>query len=293
MHRLMPAAAAVMVSIGTLASCSNKDKEKLAQEEAINAATREELAQAVSQRDELLQLVNEINGDMAQVKQIEGVLSNSVYMEGDMPSQREQLRADLASLQKTLRERRERLAELEEKLKKSNLDNGNLNATINSLRQQIDSQTAEINNLTASLNEAKQKIGALTTTVDSLTTTVSTVTDERNQAEQMSENLSNELNTCYYVFASKKELKEHKIIETGFLRKTKILAGDFEKDFFTMADKRNLTRLPLHSKKAKILTNQPSGSYKLEKEDEQMVLTITDPESFWSLSNYLVIEVDK
>lgn len=293
MYRLMPAAAAVLVSIGAFTSCSNKDKEKLAQEQAINAATKEELAQAVSQRDELLQLVNEINGDMAQVKQIEGVLSNSVYMEGDMPSQREQLRADLASIQKTLRDRRERLAQLEEKLKKSNLDNNNLSATINSLRQQIDSQTAEISSLTARLNEAQQKIGVLSTTVDSLTTTVTTVTDERNQAEQMSENLSNELNTCYYVFASKKELKEHKIIETGFLRKTKILAGDFEKDFFTMADKRNLTRLPLHSKKAKILTNQPSGSYRLEKENDQMVLTITNPESFWSLSNYLVIEVDK
>lgn len=293
LHRIMPAAMAVIIAAGTMVSCSNKDKEKLAQEEAINAATREELAQAVSQRDELLQLVNEINGDMAQVKEIEGVLSSSVYMEGDMPTQREQLRADLASIQKTLKERRERLAQLEAQLKKSNLDNNSLTATINSLRQQIDSQTAEINNLTASLNTARAEIGKLSTTVDSLSTTVTSVTDERNQAEKRSEELDNELNTCYYAYGSKNELKQHKIIETGFLRKTKILKGEFDQSFFTTADKRQLSRLPLHAKKAKILTNQPSGSYTLEKVDNQMVLVITNPDAFWSLSNYLVIETDK
>ncbi len=292
-HRIIPVAMSMLVAAGTMVSCSNKDKERLAQEEAINAATREELAQAVNQRDELLQLVNEINGDMAQVKEIEGVLSSSVYMEGDMPTQRDQLRADLASLQKTLKDRRERLAELEAKLKKSNLDNNNLTATINSLRQQIDSQTEEINTLTANLNSARAEIGKLSTTVDSLSTTVTNVTGELTQAEERSQQLDAELNECYYVFASKKELKEHKIIETGFLRKTKILKGDFDQNFFTTADKRNLSRLPLHAKKAKILTNQPAGSYSLEKVDDQMVLVITNPDSFWSLSNYLVIEIDK
>ncbi len=293
MQCIMPAAAAALLAICSLASCSNKDKEKLAQDEAINAATREELAQALNQRDELLQLVNEINDDMVRIKDIEGVLSSSVYMEGDMPTQREQLRADLASIQKTLKDHRDRLTVLEEKLRKSNLDNNNLTATINNLRQQIDEQAAEINTLTANLNEARTQIGQLSSAVDSLSNTVNAVTDARNQAEQRSENLINEMNTCYYACGSKKELKEHKIIETGFLRKTKIMKGEFEKDFFTMADKRKLTRLPLHAKKAKILTNQPSGSYKLEKEDGLMVLTISDPESFWSLSNYLVIEIDK
>lgn len=292
-NRIMAGAGALFIAATSLTSCSNEAKEKLAREEALNAATREELAQAVSQRDELLELVNEINSDMAQVKDIEGVLSNSVYMNGEVLSQREQLRADLASLQKTLKDRRERLAQLEAKLKQSNIENSNLTATINSLRNQIDTQSAEIDRLTQSLSEAKAQIGQLTSTVDSLNTTVANVSDARDRAEQQSENLQNELNTCYYVFASKKELKEHKIIETGFLRKTKIMQGDFEKDFFTVADKRNLSTLPLHAKKAKILTNQPAGSYVLDKVDGLMVLYITNPDAFWSLSNFLVIEIDK
>lgn len=275
-------------------SCTNKENaEKLAQQEAVNAATREELAQAVNQRDELLSLVTEINNDIARIRDVEGVMAQSVYMQGDMPTQQEQLKADLASIQRTLQERREKLAQLEDQLRRSNLNNSNLTATINSLREQIDAKDAEIKRLNDQLSAAIGKIGTLTNQVDSLNTTVATANDARYEAEQVSENLANELNTCYYAVGSKKELKENKIIETGFLRKTKIMRGDFDKDFFTEADKRTLTRLPLHTKKEpKILTNQPVGSYTLAKENDQYVLTITNPADFWSLSNYLVVEVN-
>lgn len=291
--KVAPAAAASIIVMSTF-SCSNKETaEKLARQEAVNAATREELAEAVSQRDELIALVGEINDDMARIRDVEGVMANTVYMEGDMPTKREQLRADLASIQRTLLERRERLAQLEEQLKRSNLNNTNLTATINSLREQIDAKDSEIQRLNTELSQANRTIGSLTSRVDSLNTSVAEANDARYEAEQVSENLTNELNTCFYAVGSKKELKENKIIETGFLRKTKIMRGDFDKNFFSEADKRTLTRLPLHTKKSpKILTNQPVGSYTIDKENGQYVLNINDPTEFWSLSNYLVIEVD-
>lgn len=291
--KVAPAAAASIIVMSTF-SCSNKETaEKLARQEAVNAATREELAEAVSQRDELIALVGEINDDMARIRDVEGVMANTVYMEGDMPTKREQLRADLASIQRTLLERRERLAQLEEQLKRSNLNNSNLTATINSLREQIDAKDSEIQRLNTELSQANRTIGSLTSRVDSLNTSVAEANDARYEAEQVSENLTNELNTCFYAVGSKKELKENKIIETGFLRKTKIMRGDFDKNFFSEADKRTLTRLPLHTKKSpKILTNQPVGSYTIDKENGQYVLNINDPTEFWSLSNYLVIEVD-
>ena len=36
-------------------------------------------------------------------------------------------------------------------------------------------------------------------------------------------------------------MKKYNIIETSFLRKTKIMEGDFEKSYFTKADKRTLS----------------------------------------------------
>ena len=280
-----------MVGALALTGCNgNKNQENA--DDARSLASREELAQAVADRDQLLSLVNDINQGMEQIKQLENILSVSNNIPGETLSQREQVQSDIAAIQKALQDRREKLEALEKKLSKSSSENSNLRKTIAGLRAQIDSQTEEIALLKGNLGEAQMKIGELDAAVDSLKTTVTAVTDERNQAQEESVMLANELNTCYYAIGSKSELKERKIIETGFLRKTKLLKGDFDQNFFTTADKRTLSRIALHSKKAEILTNQPSGSYIINDDNGQKVLVITNPDAFWSLSNYLVVKID-
>ena len=103
--------------------------------------------------------------------------------------------------------------------------------------------------------------------------------------------LANQLNECYYVVGSKKELKQHKIIETGFLRHTKVMEGDFATNYFTKADKRTLSVIPLHNSKAQVLSKHPAGSYTITDEGGQKVLKILNPTRFWELSNYLVVKV--
>ena len=280
----------LIVAVGLTACDSGKSKK--AEEEVLAQATREELATAVADRDQLLSLVNEINQGMDQIKQLENILTVSNNIPGETTTQREQIQSDIAAIQKELQYLREKLAELENKLANSNQNNNTLRKTITSLRAQIDSQTAEIASLRDNLGQAKQRIGQLDAVVDSLNTTVSSVTDERNIAQEESVNLANELNTCYYAIGSKAELKDRHIIETGFLRKTKLLKGDFDQTFFTTADKRTLSRIALHSKKAEIMTNQPEGSYVIDDDNGQKILVITNPDAFWSLSNYLVIKID-
>lgn len=283
----------LLVTASLLVSCKDKAaEEEAARQQALQDATRQELATAVNDRDQLLSLVNEISTGMDQIKRLENILTVSDGIAGETASQRAQIEADIAAIQATLQQRREQLADLEARLKKSNLNNKNLQATIETLRSQIDSQAAEIETLRANLADAQTRIGTLTTAVDSLNTTVATVTDERNIAQQEAVDVTNELNTCYYVAASKGELKAHKILETGFLRKSKLLKGDFDQSFFVTADKRTLTSIALHTNKAKVLTNQPEGSYRIVDENGQKVLRILDPVAFWSLSNYLVIQID-
>lgn len=275
-----------------LSACHSKSDDQQAQEQALQEASKQELAAAVADRDQLLSLVNEISSGMDQIKQLENILTVTNGMKGETASQRAQIQADIAAIQQTLQQRREQLADLEAKLNKSNINNANLKKTIETLRTQINSQSAEIENLRANLESANKTIGTLTASVDSLNTTVTTVTGERDAAQEESTQLTNELNTCYYVAASNKELKEHRIIESGFLRKTKLMKGDFDQSFFQVGDKRTLTSLPLHSKKAQVLSNQPAASYSIVDEGGQKVLKITNPDLFWSLSNYLVIKID-
>lgn len=267
-----------------LSACNQKNETEEAHKQAIADASKVELQNAVADRDQLFLLVNEISQGMDQIKDLENILTVNANAGGETPSQREQIQADIASIQKALQERREKLAELEKKLNNSTLTNNNLRSTIATLRNQIDTQSNEIESLKTNLTAAKARIGELNTAVDSLNTTVTTVTAQKDEAEQQSVDLANELNTCFYAVGSKKELKDNEIIETGFLRKTKIMEGDFDRNFFTTADKRTLTTIPLHSDKAKVLTNQPESSYVIEDVDGQKVLRITNPASFWSLS---------
>lgn len=275
-----------------LSACNQKNETEEAHKQAIADASKVELQNAVADRDQLFLLVNEISQGMDQIKDLENILTVNANAGGETPSQREQIQADIASIQKALQERREKLAELEKKLNNSTLTNNNLRSTIATLRNQIDTQSNEIESLKTNLTAAKARIGELNTAVDSLNTIVTTVTAQKDEAEQQSVDLANELNTCFYAVGSKKELKDNEIIETGFLRKTKIMEGDFDRNFFTTADKRTLTTIPLHSDKAKVLTNQPESSYVIEDMDGQKVLRITNPASFWSLSNYLVVQIN-
>ena len=279
------------ISALVLGACNSKEKEEEArQREALAAATTQQLQEAVSDRDQLLSLVTEISGGMEQIKQLENILTVNAGQE--TTSQREQIRQDIAAIQKTLQERRERLAELEKKLSNSSLTNSKLNSTIAALRSQIDSQTQEIAALRANLDEATAKIGELDATVEDLNEAVTRVNAAKDSTEIRNNELTNELNMCFYAIGSKKELKENKILETGFLRKSKLLKGDFDRDFFTIADKRTLTTIDLNSDKAKVLTNQPADSYTITEANSHKVLRITNPATFWSLSNYLVVQID-
>lgn len=278
--------------IAILASCGKQEEQEGVTEQQLQDATHQELEAAVADRDQLLSLVNEISSGMAEIKRLENIMTVSNSVNGETPSQRAQIEADIAAIQQTLQQRREQLEKLERRLQQSSLNNRNLQQTIETLRAQIDSQSAEIESLRASLEDAHRQIGELNTTVDSLNTTVSTVTSQRDQAQAETQDLANEMNTCYYVIASKKELKDHKIIESGFLRKTKIMQGEFDQSFFVTADRRTLHTIALHSKKAKMLTNHPAGSYQIVEQNGQKVLKITNPDQFWSLSNYLVIQID-
>lgn len=272
---------AVLISCG---GNNERDKQSLAE------ISKQELATALNERDQLLSLVKEVSAGLNEIKQLENIMTIAANQPSENPGQKTQILADIASLKEKIQQRKEQLNELENKLQKSTINNKELQETIEAIRTQIDSQMEEIESLKQQLTAANEHIGALNNAVDSLNTTVTTVTGERNAAQEASVKLENELNTCFYVIATKSELKKHHIIESGFLRKTKIMKGDFDKGFFVSSDKRTLYTLPLNATKVKVLSNHPEKSYEILDENGQKTIKITNPDEFWSLSNYLVIQ---
>ncbi len=270
------------------------DSKKNTYEGAGHAPTASDSLQvALANQDSLLNLVSDISEGMAQIKQLENILASTGDLTTESKDRRQQIRDDMMAIQQTLQQRRERLAELEKRLNVSDSNNKTLQRTIETLKKQIADQEGTIEGLRGELAQANINIERLTATTDSLNTAVKDVTEAKDMAQEEAVKLTNELNTCYYVVGSNKELKEAKIIEGGFLRKTKVLPEDFQVNAFLKADKRTLTTIPLHSKKGKVMTQQPKNSYQIDEDASgQKILKITDPASFWNKSNYLVIQID-
>lgn len=290
MKKLLYSAIA-LIAMG-LAAC-NSDKDKNVNDEYQGPTTADSLRIALANQDSLLSLINDVAEGMNQIKQMENILNSPSDLTSESRDKRTEIRDDMMAIQKTLQERRQRLAELEKKLNASNQNNATLRKSIETLRAQIADQEGTIETLRIELANANIKVKRLTSDVDSLNAAVATGNEARDKAQQEAAQLTSELNACYYAIGTKKELKEHKLIDTGFLRRTKINTSDFEQSYFTRADKRTLTVIDLHAKKAKVLTNQPKDSYEItQAANGSKMLQITNPTQFWTSSNFLIIQID-
>ena len=267
----------LMIGLALTPACkrANQLEREAMRQDSINAALQDSINTANAERDSLMELMTDIAAGMDQIKELEDIVSVN-NLSSETPDRKKQLRDDIVLVQQSINKHKQRLAELEKRLKQSTNYNSKMEKT-----SQLEAAHIQIKNLNQS--------------VDSLNTVNKAVTKEKEAAQEESKQLTNEvnnLNTCYYVIGSKKELKANKIIESGFLRKTKILQGDFEMSYFTKADRRTLNEIPLHSNKAQVMTNHPHDSYEIVDRDGSKVLHILNANRFWEKSNFLVIKVD-
>lgn len=286
----------LMIGLAVMPACqrANKLEQEAMRQDSINAVLQDSINTANAERDSLMQLMGDIADGMARIKEIQGIVSVD-NLSKETPDRKKQLRDDLVQVQQSLDKQRQRLADLEKRLKQSTNYNEKMQNMIEGMRQQLEDQQNTINDLTNQLAAAHIQIKNLTQSVDSLNTVNKTVTQEKEAAQEQSKQLTEEVNnlsTCYYVIGSKKELKAHKIVESGFLRKTKILQGDYEMSYFTQADRRTLSEIPLHSHKAQVMTNHPKDSYEIVDQGGSKVLYIINANRFWEKSNFLVVKVD-
>lgn len=279
------------IGLSLLASCGGNKSGNQDSTDSLTTELSDSLQTVNAEKDSLMALVSEINDGMLQIKDMENILT-SPNLNGETPSKKEEIKTNMIAIQQALETRRKKLEALEARLKKSSGYSESMKKTVEGLKKQIETQEQTISSLQDELRKANIKIEGLNTRVDSLSTANATERSQKVLAQEEATRLANELNACYYVVGSKKELKNNKIIESGFLRKTKIMEGDFEKSYFTKADKRSLSSLPLHSKKAKILSKHPNGSYSIEDNGGVKTLKITNPTKFWEMSNFLIVQVD-
>ncbi len=281
----------LLVAGFTFVACNTKKEQESVDP---NLARIDSLQNALNQSQhelgDLTATVSQVMDGFAQINAAEGQINQiRTNREG---IDKEAIKQNMQLIQDQLKLNRELISNLKQQLK----DNRNVSSTekakleniVSSLQQQLDEKTAQISQLQAQLAEKDLQIAEQGQQIQDLNNNVQELNQQNEQKAQVVAAQDKEINTVYYVFGTKKELREQNILQSNDVLKN----GNFNKDYFTRVDLRTTKVIKLYSKKAELKTAHPAGSYSLDKDaDGQYTLRITDAQKFWSVSKYLVIIV--
>lgn len=256
--------------------------------------------------NDMMGTLNDIQQGFAEINAAEQRVT--IAKAGEGADKTAQIKENIQFIAQRMQENRELIKKLQQQLRETGFKGDQMRKTIENLMAQLSQKDVELKKLRSEL-EAKnihiaeldetitglnsdvanlnQSVNALTTEKTNLTTEKENLQSENSEKAQTISNQDKQLNTAWYVFGTKKELKQQRILADG-----KVLQGGFNKNYFTKIDIRVNKEIRLYSTSAKILTSHPSSSYSLTKDTNgQFVLRINDPQNFWSTSKYLVVQV--
>ena len=273
-----------LLSVALLTSCGNgAQKDAL---KAQNDSLMVELSNRNAELDDIMGAFNEVQEGFRQINEAE----NRVDLQSGSirENSADKIKEDIRFISEKLQSNREQIAKLEKQLKNSQYNSAQLKKAVANLTKELEAKQQQIETLQAELASKNIRIAELDDAVAGLSQNVSELTAENEAKAATVASQDKALNAAWFVFGTKSELKDQKILEKGDVLKS----ADFNKDYFTQIDIRTTKEIKLYSKRAELLTTHPAKSYELVKDDKgQLTLKITNPKEFWSVSKYLVIQV--
>ena len=275
------------ICLSLLAVVGCKKEAKVPQE--VNTQQNDSLQKIIAEKDneinDMMETFNQIEEGFREINEAENRVN--IVKDGEGADKKRQLKENIRFIANTMKENRTLIAKLRQQLRESSVKGEQFKRTIENLMKELDEKDQQLQQLRAELNAKDIHISELDATINSLNTNVSSLKEESSRKTETINAQDKQLNTAWFVFGTKKELKEQRIMDGD-----KVLEANFNKNYFTKIDIRVEKEIKLYSKSAKILTMHPSGSYTLQRNaQKQYVLRITNPQIFWSTSKYLVVLV--
>ncbi len=256
------------------------------------------LDQSIQMKDSL---VNDMENSFSEIESnmtfIKEKRSQIATLQSEGGKNKKQMIAENVKLMNTmLEESSKKIAELEEKLRKSGMNLKSYEKRLQVLNETIEKQNTEIAELKKVIDDKNASLAEFDTRVKKLNTDIQQQSDSINYKQKVIVDKTNKLNTAYYTLGNFKKLKEEGIVsrEGSILGMGggKAIQGNFDSKYFTEVDIRQTKTIPLNVKKAVVISEHPSSSYKLIEENGQIAfLQIENPDEFWRISKYAVIQV--
>ena len=243
------------------------------------------IAQKDSELNDMMGTINEIEDGLNQINEAENRVT--LLKNGEGATKKQKLKEDVQFIATRMKQNRELIAKLQKQVSNSSIQSEQLKKTIANLTKQLEEKEKQLQALREELDKKDIHIAELDETINNLNTKSNRLTSESNRKTEVINAQDKQINTAWYVFGTKKELRNQHIMEDG-----KVMTGNFNKNYFTKVDIRDLSEIKLYSKSAKLLTTHPSSSYNLVRDaNKQYTLRITNSQIFWSTSKYLVVLV--
>ncbi|MBD5420078.1 MAG: hypothetical protein HDR47_02460 [Bacteroides sp.] len=272
-----------------LASCSGEKGKSNADSLQIVTVQYE---QASDLNDSLLLLMGDIYDGLDSINTQEGLLY-SMGNGSEKFDRRAEVRQNLQGIKDRLQKNRDLLSQMQAKLDATGGENTVLKKTVADLQARIERQEAKIADLTTQLEAANTEIQQLNEQVTKGQEDLQAETSAREQAQAEATEAENAANRVYYAIGTNKELKQNGLLEKKFLGATKVLKGEFNENYFTVGDKRNLSVINTGGKKVKIWSNMPKDSYEIiDNANGTQSVKILNPQDFWQLTPFLIIQID-
>ncbi|HPE57970.1 MAG TPA: hypothetical protein P5514_09550 [Bacteroidales bacterium] len=250
------------------------------------------LAVKLHQRDSLineyLTTFNQIEKDLNFIKEKENLIGSQTDDPEFKQDSKQSILEDIQLVNTLLEQNKNKIADLQRKLKSSGIEVSGLNEKIQMLAETVELRDKSIEELKTVLAQKDFELAQMNEKIvemDSLVNVKNLVIDEKQY----------ELNKAYIAYGNYKDLKEKGIItkEGGFLwmGQSVNLKEDFAQDQFEQVDITQTTTIPVNAKKAELITEHPAGSFEWVKDDETIAyLVINNPTEFWKVSKYAVLE---
>lgn len=268
-----------------IASCNDGVKQANLAAQMQRDSLNSIIAQKESEITDMMATLSDIEEGFREITEAQSRVTLAKQGEGTNSAQR--IRENMQFIQQTMKQNKELINKLKQQVREGSIKNEQLKKIIDNLTEQMEEKDRQLQALREELDKKDIHIAELDERVADLNSNVESLTEETNQKSQTIDQQDKQLHTAWFVFGTKKELKEQNILADG-----DVLRSNFNKDYFTKIDIRIDKEIKLYSKSAKMLTAHPSSAYTLQRDaNKQYVLRITDPQLFWSTSKYLVILV--
>ena len=290
----------------SLAACNQDKKPAISPEQIQNDSLRAIITARDNEINDMMGTLNEIQQGFAEINEAENRVT--VAKDGEGRDKTAVIKENIQFIAQRMQENRDLIKKLQEQLRTTGFKGEQMQKAIESLNAQLVEKDKELRALRAELEKKNIHIKELDQTISGLNSDVAALQTDKQNLQTDKQNLQTEkqplqnesdrktetintqdtqLNTAWFAFGTKKELKRQNVLVKG-----KVLQGSFNKNYFTKIDIRETRELKLFSMTAKILPSHPTSSSCLTKDASgQYVLRISDPATFWSTSKYLVVQV--